>query len=175
MGVKARCWYLIGVVMWGGCVLGSCAAPVSTLPDRRPAVYAAAGMAGLNNPNNPGGDEDNLSLALGAKLPVRVVSIRPEVHVGDHSTQWTPSVTYDFAIAGEGPGAIDGNVGLGYSYNSERENNVLGNTDSLFLRVGGEGYLVGSVLVGAALMVAPWAYDHGDTAVAGTVYFGVRF
>lgn len=144
-------------------------------PDRQPAIYIGAGMAGKNNPDDPDDDEDNLTVAIGARIPIDTFSLRPEVHFGDNSTQFTPSITYDFAIAGSGEGAIDGNIGLGYSINSNDENNILGNESSAFLRLGAEGYLVSNLLVGAALMIAPWGYNRDDLALAGTVYFGVRF
>ncbi len=153
-------------------VLPAC---VSRSADRSPAVYVGAGMAGLNHPDRPTGDSDNLAVAAGARLPLGPLSLRPEAHAGDHSVMVTTSATWEFAVAGEGPGSIDGHAGIGWSLLSERENNVLGNTSSPFVRIGGEGFLVHGVFCGAALMVAPWGYDHEEVAVAGVVYAGVRF
>ena len=31
------------------------------------------------------------------------------------------------------------------------------------------------IVAGAALLLAPWGYDHEDLALAGVVYAGVRF
>jgi hypothetical protein len=147
---------------------------VSRSADLSPAAYLGAGMAGLNNPNHSTGDSDNLAVTAGGKVPLGLVTLRPEAHVGDHSVQFTPAATWDFALAGEGPGSIDGSVGLGWSFVTRHENNILGDEDSPFLRVGAEGYLVHGIVVGAALMLAPWGYDHEDVALAGVVYAGLR-
>ncbi|MEM7200914.1 MAG: hypothetical protein AAF628_11640 [Planctomycetota bacterium] len=144
-------------------------------PDRRHAVYVAAGMAGLNHPDRPTGDDDNLAGGVGARLAIGPVSLRPEVLFGDRAAVFTPSVTYDFALLGRGPGSIDGNVGLGASFLTEERNQVLGNANSPFLRVGAEGNLAVGVLAGAALMLAPWGYEQTDPALAGVVYAGLRF
>ncbi len=153
----------------------ACACATSTrerATERSAFVYLGAGMAGRNNPNHPSGDSDNLAVALGARLPLGSVSLRPELHAGDHSVQFTPSLTWDFPVAGRGVGAIEGQVGLGFSWLTQRENNVLGNTSSPFVRLGFEGSLELGLVAGAALMVAPWGYDGEDVAVAGIAYFG---
>lgn len=134
-----------------------------------------AGVAALNNPENPSGDVDNISVAVGGKMAVMDLSFRPEAQLGERSKSFNTSVTHDFNIAGNGLGAIDGNVGLGYSMNTGNENNVLGNSDSAFLRIGAEGYLAGDIMTGIALMVAPWGYNGEETAIAGMGYFGVAF
>lgn len=159
--------FLAGALVAAGCV--------ARRPDRSTAVYVGAGMAGLNNPGNATGDDDNLTLAGGAKVPVGPVSLRPEAQYGDLSWLFTPSATWDFPVAGEGPGSIDGHLGLGYSWLSERENSVLGNTSSPFARGGFEGYLAGGMIVGASLLLAPFGYDHEDLAVGGVAYVGLRF
>lgn len=138
-------------------------------------AYLGAGMAGTNNPNTATGDSDNLSLAVGARVAHREFSLRPEVHAGDHAVQFTPSLTWDFPVAGEGPGSIEGHVGLGYSWLTERENSILGNTKSPFARLGFEGSLELGLVAGAAIMVAPWGYDEDDVAVAGITYLAFRF
>ena len=143
-------------------------------PASRTAIYFGAGMAGKNNPVDPSGDEDNLTIAVGVKMPWRGIAIRPEIHAGDHTWQATPSVTYEFPIAGKGPGSIDGHIGVGYSLNGNDRNSILGNSDAAFLAAGAEAYLVGDLIVGARLMVAPRGYNHEHTAVASVVYFGIR-
>ena len=162
---------LRALVLACGAVWTSCSTPA----DRAPALYLGAGLAGLNNPHQATGDADNTAVAGGARLPLGPLSLRPELHGGDHSVQATPSLTWDFGVAGTGAGAIDGHIGVGATWNSRRENNVLGNTSSAFVRLGFEGYLVGGVMVGAALMAAPWGYDHEDLALAGVAYAGLRF
>ncbi len=157
------------------CLLCLAPACVSRAADRRPAVYLGAGMAGRNHPDQPRGDSDNLAVAAGARLPLGPVSLRPEAHAGDHSVLFAPSATFEFALAGAGPGSIDGHAGIGWTFLSERENNVLGDTSSPFVRAGAEGFLVHGLFAGAALMVAPWGYDHEEFSIAGVVYAGARF
>lgn len=167
MALSARVGALVLLALASACV--------SRPPVPGHALYLGASFAGLNNPNRPTADEDNIAVAGGARIRLGDFAVRPEAHAGDHAVQFTPSVTWDFAIAGDGEGAIDGNVGVGYSAITERENNVLGNHASPFARAGLEGYLAGGVLVGAALMVAPLGYDDEDVAIAGVGYAGFRF
>jgi hypothetical protein len=149
-------------------------------PDRRPAVYAAAGMAGRNNPTNGSGDEDNLSAGLGVKLPLGLtpVTLRADAQTGDLTTLLALSLTHDCKLAGDGLGSIDAHFGVGVSVLTERHNSVLGDQSSLFARAGAEGYLVHGVIGGACLLVAPWGYagrGSDDLALAGLFYVGVRF
>ena len=145
------------------------------LSDRKANLYMGAGMAGLNNPQNPSGDVDNLAIAVGGKLATPYATFRPELQMGERSYSFNPSVTHDFQITGNGLGAIDGNFGIGYSLNKSENNNVLGNSDSAFIRIGAEGYLDGNIVSGIALMIAPWGYNSSDTAIAGVGYLGVSF
>ncbi len=138
-------------------------------------LFMGAGLAALNNPKNPSGDVDNLSVTVGGKLSLKGISFRPEVQLGERSNSFNNSVTRDFSILGNGLGAIEGNIGLGYSVNTGNENNVLGNADSAFLRVGAEGYLAGDVMTGVAVMIAPWGYNGENAAIAGVGYLGFRF
>jgi hypothetical protein len=155
-------------------LLAACAAP-----ERSPALLVVAGMAGTNNPDasRVRGDDDNLAGGLGVRLPLGPrLSLRGEGLAGDQSVVGTPSLTWDFRLAGvDGPGAIDAHVGLGYALLSRERSNVLGNTDALLLRVGAEGYLVHGLLGGVSLLVAPLGYDESDAAVAGLFYVGLRF
>ena len=145
------------------------------LSDRKANLYMGAGMAGLNNPKTPSGDVDNLAIAIGGKLATPHITFRPELQMGERSYSFTPSVTHDFQITGNGLGEIDGNFGIGYSLNNSENNNVLGNSDSAFIRIGAEGYLDGNIVSGIALMIAPWGYNSSDTAIAGVGYLGVSF
>jgi hypothetical protein len=138
-------------------------------------LFMGAGLAALNNPKNPSGDVDNLSVTVGGKLSFKGVSFRPEIQMGERSNSFNNSVTRDFSLLGNGLGAIEGNIGLGYSVNTGDENNVLGNADSAFLRIGAEGYLAGDIMTGVAVMVAPWGYNGEDAAIAGVGYLGFRF
>lgn len=138
-------------------------------------LYMGAGLAALNNPESPAGDVDNISVAVGGKFSIKNLSFRPEIQMGERSNSFNNSVTRDFSILGSGLGSIEGNIGLGYSVNSGDENNVLGNADSAFLRIGAEGYLAGDIMTGVALMVAPSGYNGEDAAIAGMGYFGFRF
>lgn len=138
-------------------------------------LFMGAGLAALNNPQNPSGDVDNLSVTVGGKLSFKNVSFRPEVQMGERSNSFNNSVTRDFSILGNGIGAIEGNIGLGYSVNTGNENNVLGNADSAFLRIGAEGYLAGDIMTGVSVMVAPWGYNSEDVAIVGVGYLGFRF
>lgn len=155
-----------------------CAPAACVAPDRRPAAYVGAGMAGRNNPRNTTGDEDNLTAGGGVKLPLggSPLTVRADVQTGDLTTLLALGVSHDFRLAGDGqPGTIDAHVGAGVTALSERANTVLGNRSTWFLRTGVEGYLVHGVIGGACLLVAPWGYDHDDLALAGLVYAGVRF
>jgi hypothetical protein len=155
------------------CAILACAC---TVPDRSPAVYAAAGMAGRNDPDHPRGNSDNLAGGAGVAVPCSDhIAVRCEALVGDHSVVVTPAVTYDFRLAGPGgPGSIDAHVGVGWTWLSREQSNVLGDGDSPFLRLGAEGHLVGGLLGGVALLLAPLGYDHDDVAVAGLFYVGVE-
>ncbi len=138
-------------------------------------LYMGAGLAALNNPRNPSGDVDNTTVTLGGKAPLGKLSLRPEVQLGERSKSINTAVSRDFLIAGNGLGSIEGNLGLGYTVNTGNENNVLGNTNSPFLRIGAEGHLAGNIVTGMALMVAPQGYNGEDTAVAGVGYMGFSF
>jgi hypothetical protein len=132
-------------------------------------------MAGRNDPDQPRGDGDNLAGGVGARVPFAThLGARCEVQAGDYSVLFTPALTHDFRLAGPGgPGSIDGHVGIGWTWLSRREHNILGDRESPLLRVGAEGHLVHGVLGGVALLVAPLGYD-GEAAVAGLFYVGVR-
>ncbi len=138
-------------------------------------LYLGAGMAGLNNPTNPSGDVDNVAVAVGGKLSLRHISLRPEMQLAERSNAFNATLSRDFAIAGNGLGAIEGNLGVGYSTTTGHENNVLGNSNTPYLRLGAEGYLAGNIVTGAALMIAPWGYNGDATAIAGVGYFGFSF
>ncbi len=138
-------------------------------------LYFGASMAGLNNPVNPSGDVDNVAVSVGGKLSLNHVSLRPEMQLAERSNAFNATVTRDFTIAGNGVGAIEGNLGVGYSAATGKENNVLGNSNTAFLRMGAEGYLVGNIVTGVALMIAPWGYNGDSTAIAGVGYFGFSF
>lgn len=155
------------------CVLLACAC---TVPDRSPSVHAVAGMAGRNDPDHPRGDSDNLAGGLGVRIPLGDhLTVRCEAQAGDHSVLVTPAVTHDFALAGPGgPGSIDAHVGVGWSWLSREESHVLGDRDSPFVRLGAEGHLVGGLLGGVALLLAPFGYDHDEWAAAGLFYVGIK-
>lgn len=176
--------------------------PACAVPDRAPSVHAVAGMAGRNDRDEPHGDGDNLAGGLGLRLPIgEHLCLRCEGLVGDYSVLVAPTLTYDFRLAGpdasmlatglraradadprferqsplrSAPGSIDAHVGVGWTWLSRAEHNVLGDRDSPVLRVGAEGHLVHGLLGGAALLVAPLGYDE-NAAVAGLFYVGVRF
>ena len=138
-------------------------------------LYLGAGLAALNNPQNPSGDVDNMSMTLGGKAPLGRLSLRPELQLGERSQSFNTTVSKDFLIAGNGLGSIDGNIGVGYTINTGKENNVLGNADSPFIRIGAEGHLAGNIVTGMALMVAPQGYNGDNTAIAGVGYMGFSF
>lgn len=154
-------------------------------PMRGSTLHAVAGMAATNNPSQPQGDSDNLANGLGGRLRVLTqVTARVDAMVGDFTYLTVPSLTYDFRLAGpDGPGAIDAHVGIGGAFLARRENgitapqsnNLLGNDNTLVLRLGAEGYLVGGLLGGVALLVAPVGYDGDDAAVAGLFTVGITF
>ena len=138
-------------------------------------LYMGAGLAALNNPRYPSGDVDNTSVTFGGKAPLGKLSLRPEVQLGERSKSFNTTLSRDFNIAGNGLGSIEGNLGVGYTVNTGNENNVLGNANSAFLRVGAEGHLAGNIVTGMALMIAPQGYNGEDTAMAGVGYMGFSF
>jgi hypothetical protein len=156
-----------------------CLAAACATPERSLALHLVAGMAGTNNPDaaRGSGDGDNLAAGLGGRLPLGThATLRAEGLQGDFAFLATPSLTWDFRLAGpDGPGAIDAHVGIGYAWLSRDRDHVLGNSDGLLLRVGAEGYLVAGLMGGVALLVTPFGYDDDEPAVAGLFYVGLRF
>lgn len=140
-------------------------------------VHLSELAGATENPGNSTGDEDNLAGGFG--VSVRAAwpwSVQADCLFGDYAADLVGSVGYGFELVGPaGPGAIDGRLGIGFSFPTDHENTPLGNRWSPVCVAGLEAPLHGSWYCGGSLVVAVTGYDESDAAMAGLLYFGRRF